>query len=593
MTSDGAAGEDGGERRTADAWRFTDWVGRQARRTPGRTAVIDADGGERLTYAELDRAVDRTAGRLGALGLEPGDHLGALVGTRVAAVRLVHAAARRGVTLVPVDPRGGADAVWDRLDRADATAVVCERPTEAVAVEALSEGVASSGRDDEGDLRLPLASVDEAASETVTPLESVDPAAVAAASWGMDDRLLVLFTSGTTGASKPVSLTAGNVLASALGSALRLGHVPGDRWLCALPAYHMGGIAPFYRTAVYGTTAVVVERERLTGENRAGGDAGERDPTGRAGFDAEGTLRALDEHEATGVSLVPTQLRRLLDAAAGAEGPDALPDSLRFVLLGGGPAPETLIERCDRRDVPVCPTYGLTETASQVTTARPATATENVGTVGPPLALTDVVVARHDERTSASPRDDEDRAPPGYRACADGREGEVLVRGPTVTPGYYGAPERTAEAFAGDWLRTGDRGHLTNGRLSVHGRRDDRIVTGGENVASAAVERALRPVEGVRAVAVVGVPDPEWGERVAALVVREDDTAGENGDETGDGETTAGPTREGLLAACRERLPGPAVPRTLRFVDALPRTASGTVDRAAARDLVDETDDTD
>ena len=92
-------------------------------------------------------------------------------------------------------------------------------------------------------------------------------------------------------------------------------------------------------------------------------------PTGRAGFDAERTLRAMHEHAVTGASLVPTQLRRLLDAAAATEGPDTLPDSLRFVLLGGGPAPDALVERCGRRDVPVRPTYGLTETASQVTTA--------------------------------------------------------------------------------------------------------------------------------------------------------------------------------------------------------------------------------
>jgi len=567
------------DRRTAEAWRVGDWVRRQARRVPERTAVVDADtdaDGERLTYAELDRAVDRTAGRLVALGLGPGDHLGALVGTRVAAVRVVHAAARLVATLVPVDPRGGADAVWDRLDRADATAVVCEGPTEPVAVDALSDG--DRVADERDALRLPLASVDDAARRPVTPLESVDPGSVTPRRWGLADRLLVLYTSGTTGEPKPVSLTAGNVLASALASALRLGHAPDDRWLCELPAYHMGGVAPFYRTAIYGTTAVVTERERQRRPGTTTSADTAVDPTGRAGFDADRTLRALCEHDATGVSLVPTQLRRLLDAADDPGGPDALPASLRFVLLGGGPAPDALVERCGRRDVPVCPTYGLTETASQVTTARPGEATAHLGTVGAPLALTDVVVARPDDGASDSPGR-ADRAPTGFRECPEGETGEVLVRGPTVTPGYYGDPERTATTFAGEWLRTGDRGHLSGRRLFVHGRRDDRIVTGGENVDPAAVERALRAVEGVQAAAVVGVPDEEWGERVAALVVRDgpDDE----------------PTRETLLGACRERLPGHAVPRTVRFVDALPRTTSGTVDRAAARDLADDDGRTD
>ncbi|PSQ60614.1 2-succinylbenzoate-CoA ligase, partial [Halobacteriales archaeon SW_7_71_33] len=332
----------------------------------------------------------------------------------------------------------------------------------------------------------------------------------------------------TTGDPKPVTLTAGNVLASATGSALRLGVVPGDRWLCELPAYHTGGIAPFYRTAIYGTTAVVVERERAT--------TPAEEPTGRAGFDAERTLRAAHEHGATGASLVPTQLRRLLDAADadGDNGPDALPESLRFVLLGGGPVPDALVERCGRRDLPVCPTYGLTETASQVTTARPGEATAHVGTVGRPLAVTDVLVACEVEaETGDGPAGE---GPPGYRPC-----------------------------------EPGDRGRLVDGRLYVAGRRGDRIVTGGENVDPETVADAVRAVDGARSVAVVGVPDEEWGERVAALVVRDADDA---------------MTHEGVLAACRARLPDHAVPRTVRFVDDLPRTTSGTVDREAARALL-------
>jgi O-succinylbenzoic acid--CoA ligase len=558
-------------RAAADAWEFTDWADRRSRLSPERTAVVDTGTGTSLTYAALDERVQRTAGRLAALGVAPGDHLGALVGTRVAAVVLVHAAARLGVTLVPVDPRGGPAAVRDRLDGADASAVVCEAPTERTALTALDGG------DGHGDaaLALPLASVDATDRGAVTELATVAPASVRPAEWGLDDRLLVLYTSGTTGDPKPVQLTAGNVLASATSSALRLGVLPGDRWLCELPAYHMGGIAPFYRTAVYGTTAVVHEREPLAAP------AESDEPTGRDGFDAAGTLRALHEHAATGVSLVPTQLRRLLEAAdaAGADEPDGLPASLRFVLLGGGPAPERLIERCDRRDVPVCPTYGLTETASQVTTARPEEATERVGTVGRPLAFTDVVVARPTDGESAE-RAGAD-TPAGFRRPAPGEVGEVFVRGPTVTPGYYGRPAVTAERFVDGWLRTGDRGRLVDGRLFVAGRRADRIVTGGENVDPETVADAVRSVAGVRSVAVVGVPDEEWGEAVAALVVRAADAADRDA-------AAAEPSRETVLSACRERLPGHAVPRTVRFVAELPRTTSGTVDRDAARELLTE-----
>lgn len=555
------------DRTTVDGWRFTDWVDRRRRLSPDRTAVVGADTGDRLTYADLDDRIDRLAGRLAALGVEAGDHLGAVVGTRVEAVVLVHAAARLGATLVPVDPRGGPGGVQDRLDRADATAVVCEGPTAATTQAA----VAGDATDP------PVSSLDDGAREGVVSLPSVDPEPVSPAAWGLGDRLLVLYTSGTTGDPKPVELTAGNVLASATSSALRLGVVPDDRWCCELPAYHMGGIAPFYRTAIYGTTAVVLERTPL-GSDAAETDGevdpgAEADPTGRAGFDAERTLRALSDHEATGVSLVPTQLRRLLDAADAGDGPNALPDSLRFVLLGGGPAPDDLLRRCGRRDVPVCPTYGLTETASQVTTARPAEAVEHVGTVGRPLPFTDVLVASESDG-DGSP---DDVAPPGYRACDPGDAGEILVRGPTVTPGYYRRPAATDAAFAGEWFRTGDRGHLAAGRLFVHGRRGDRIVTGGENVDPEAVAAAVRSLAGVRSVAVVGLPDDEWGELVTALVVRDGD---DGRDHDVDGEA--------VRAACRERLPGHAVPRRVRFVSELPRTASGTVDREAARSLAAE-----
>jgi O-succinylbenzoic acid--CoA ligase len=542
-----------GRRRPARGWRFADWVTRRARRSPETAAVVDAE--TRLTYAALDDAVAQTAGRLAALGVERDDHLGLVVGTRRAAAAVVHAAARLGATLVPVDPRGDADAVRERLDRAGVTAVVCERPTATVVADVVDG--------------LPVATVDETTRDGVRSLPAVDPApaSVTPVELALDDRLLVLYTSGTTGDPKPVVLTAGNVLASATSSALRLGVAPGDRWLCELPAYHMGGIAPFYRTAIYGTTAVLVERERLPEDD----DAAPTDAsTGRAGFDAERTLRAMHEHAVTGASLVPTQLRRLLDAADATEGPDTLPDSLRFVLLGGGPAPDALVECCDARDTPVCPTYGLTETASQVTTATPDEATDYVGTVGRPLAFTDVLVARESE-TDDTRRSPATRGPPGYRPCAGGESGEILVRGPTVTPGYYDAPERTAAAFAGEWFRTGDRGRLVDGRLYVAGRRVDRIVSGGENVDPAAVADAIRTVDGVRAAVVVGVPDAEWGEHVAALVVPDAERPG---------------LRVSVVDACRERLPAHAVPRTVRMVETLPRTVSGTVDREAARDLL-------
>jgi O-succinylbenzoic acid--CoA ligase len=279
----------------------------------------------------------------------------------------------------------------------------------------------------------------------------------------------------------------------------------------------MGGLAPFVRSVLYGT-AVVVQRE----------------------FDAAETARVLDAHDVTGVSLVPTMCKRLLDTGWEPA------DSLRFVLLGGGPASPDLVDRCRERGVPVCPTYGMTEAASQIATARPETAFEHRGTVGQPLLNTDVSVLA-----------DGDPAETGER-------GELVVSGPTVTPGYLD-DAATDAAFSERGFHTGDVGYRDeDGHLWVVGRADDRIVTGGENVESHAVAATIRACPGVEDAAVVGLPDEEWGERVAALVVG-----------TVDPET--------IRDHCRAELAPYEVPKTVRVVAELPRTPSGTVDRDAVR----------
>jgi O-succinylbenzoic acid--CoA ligase len=243
-------------------------------------------------------------------------------------------------------------------------------------------------------------------------------------------------------------------------------------------------------------------------------------------------------------------LVRLLDAGW------TPPASLRFVLLGGAPASEELLERALDRGVPVYPTYGATETASQVATATPADVRAHPETVGRPLRRTDVSVLDADGS-----------------AASTGERGEVVVSGPTVTPGYLDS-DQTAAAFDDAGFHTGDVGYRDEaGRLWVVGRLDDRIVTGGENVHPADVADALTALPGVADAAVVGLPDEEWGERVATLVVPVD--------------RTDPPTAEALRSALRGEIADFAVPKTVAVADELPRTASGTVDRAAVRERLE------
>jgi len=523
-------------------WPQTDWLAARAAASPEADAVIDtdavidadagadADTADTWTYADLDAATDAVARSLAARGVGPADHVGTLLDTGLPFVLVVHALDRLGAVLVPLNVRHTPGELARACDRADVTTVLCDGDTESSAREAAErcdEAPAVVSIDAIAPENSPPDATDSDATQSATderPLPSVERSPA--------DVRVVLFTSGTTGEPKAVPLTAGNLFASAVASAFRLGVVPDDRWLCCLPMYHMGGLAPVLRSTLYGTT-VVLQSE----------------------FDADRTPAVAREHGVTGVSLVPTMLRRIIDAAP------ELPDSLRFVLLGGAPAGAELIEACARREIPVHPTFGMTETASQVATATPREAFEYEGTVGRPLFGTSVTIV------------DEDGDP-----LPSGETGELVVDGPTVTPGYYGDAAATEASFGEYGLHTGDVGYRDEcGRLWVLNRRDDRIVTGGENVDPGEIAGALREHPKIRDAAVVGIDDAEWGERVAALVVPERDS--DEGANTGPTALDADAVRE----HCRERLAGYKLPRTVTFADELPRTASGTVDRERVR----------
>ena len=573
-----------------------DWLSHRVVSSPDDTALVRAEDGEAWSYTDLDRLVSETAGRLVAHGLGEGDRIGVLTPAYVGTVGLVHATMRIGATFVPLGRELTVREIAARIDRTGLDAVVCAEPTESTATDAASQidGV-------------PVYSVDDPTSADVTGVHEVDPAALDPPTWSFPDPLCILFTSGTTGEPKPVPLTAGNVYSSAVAAAFRLGVEPDDRWLVSLSLHHMGGLAPVYRSVLYGTTLVL-----------------------REGFDAGGTADDIDAYDVTGVSLVPTMLRRMLDRRG------TLSDSLRAVLLGGAPAPAELLERCRDYSIPVYPTYGMTEAASQITTATPRDTRDRIGTVGRPLFGTDVTIVGDD-------------GDPVER----GETGEIVVDGPTITPGYLRdeTDERDSEDvddrdvpgpeavdlngidvedldrsdFGPHGLHTGDVGEFDeSGYLHVLNRVDDRIISGGENVEPGEVGDVLREYDGVEDVAVVGLDDDVWGERVAALVAVGDrmspvaaetaaadgevtevaevdgaDPTGADGADSGGSEAlvpAAGGERIGpapldeaaFLAFARERLAGFKIPKTIAYVEELPRTVSGTVDREATRAVLRE-----
>ena len=338
----------------------------------------------------------------------------------------------------------------------------------------------------------------------------------------------VVWTSGTGGRPRGVALPFAAFDASARASAERLGLGPDDVWLASLSPAHVGGLALVTRALLLGARLVAV------GPFEAASASALIDGRGRP----EGIA-------VTHVSVVPTQLLRLLDARGGTPPPA----SFRCALVGGAAAPAGVLDRALESGWPVSLTYGLTEATSQVATAPPAQVRGKPGTVGKPLAGVEVRVAP---------------------------EGEILVRGATLASAYVASDEPLLGSDG--WLHTGDLGRLdAEGDLWVTGRRIDRIVSGGVTVDALEVEEALRAHPAVRDAAVVGLPDEEWGERVGAWV----EPAAPPPSAPGSGAGAVDLQVAALDAWLRERLSPAKLPRVYHLAAGLPRNANGKVDRSA------------
>ncbi len=480
-----------------------DWLKERTAISPHAPALII--NAQTWTYAELDRVVQQTAVTLHNNSIRQGDHVAALLPNSIEYVCLVHAAARIGAVLVPLNGRlTPAELQW-QINHVGCKILI---------------GNAASAKAAKK-LNCQLLIVNCQLSMRDTPL-IIDNCPLT-----IDHYQSIIFTSGTTGRPKGAVITFANHFWSATASAYRLGVSPNDRWLSVLPLYHVGGLAVLFRSCLYGTAVILHDRFRLPAINAS-----------------------LDNDSPTLISLVPTMLRRLLASR------DKWPASLRLILLGGAAASAELIEEANKLSINnppplVAPTYGLTEATSQVTTMRPDEAVRKQGCVGKPLMFTSVKII-NENGESVSPN----------------QIGEIIVTGPTVMAGYFQKKSRFLQKR--DFLATGDLGYLDeDGDLWIVQRRTDLIVTGGENVYPSEVERVLRGHTAVFQACIVGLNDGEWGQIVAAMVQLR---------------PSAAITKADLLTFCRQRLAGYKLPRYMRFVDALPQTASGKIARHAVKE---------
>lgn len=487
------------------------WLAERARRTPHAPAIAWRD--EVVDYAELDRRAAALARDLASAGVGRGDVVATSFDNGPEGPVLLWALHALGAVLLPLNRRASAPELAHALT--DSGAVLLAHGEGEAAAQA---GLAASEV-----AGLPLARVDAAAElvscgAVTSRTRPVDPLLVGA--------MALLYTSGTTGRPKGAVLGAEAFLASARASESLLGTGPADRWLACMPLFHVGGLSILIRACLAGSLALVHER-----------------------FDPVRVDRALDRDGVTGVSLVAHMLERLLDVRGARRSPGAL----RCVLLGGGPTPEPLLERARAIGLPVAPTYGLTEAASQVATRWPV--------------------------DDASPRGGRMRALPGTalrilddrgRPVAAGVPGEIAVRSDSLMRGYLGQPEASAKALRDGWLHTGDVGVLDeDGRLGVLDRRDDLIISGGENIYPAEIEAVLLRHPAVAEAAVIGVEDARYGARPAAFWVPVDPAAAE----------------PDLAAHCRAALAAFKLPVAFARVPSLPRSASGKLLRRELRRL--------
>ncbi len=494
-----------------------DWLALRAQRSPEKTALIFE--GQAWSYRQLHERVDGIAAALQRSGVEPGDRVAAALPNRVEFVGSIHALARIGAVLVPLNIRQTAHELAKQVETTRCSHVLFSETTSSQAAVLTAPGLTPVLIDPAALRSARTREAGRAGRLAGKPLRPTKKQALQS----------IVFTSGTSGASKGALLTFENHLWSASASAFRLGVDPADSWLACLPLYHVGGMAIVFRSCLYGTTIVLKER-----------------------FDPHDMAETILKQRITLVSLVPTMVRRLLEVDNNWH---AAP-KLRCILVGGAAASHTLLEDCLSRKLPVALTYGLTEAASQVATATPDRVRRKPGTVGKPLMFCEV-------RIQGS----------GGQDAKVGEIGEILVSGPTVGLGYLQSSDGGYLAFPNGVLATGDLGYFDEtGDLWIVERKDDLIITGGENVYPAEVEQTILAHPAVFEASVTGVLDDEWGQRVAALIVPRKDSK---------------LSADEIIRFCRGRLAGYKIPRLIRFTDILPTGNSGKVQRDLVREVLE------
>lgn len=485
---------------------------RRAHLDPELEALVEVERERRFTYKELNARTNQVANVLLAKGLRKGDRVAFLMRNGVEFVESYFAVAKIGAVAVPLNWRLALDELEFIVKDSGSLALMYDSTCDSAALSLFQRkpGIHTWLRSGPSD---PAVAFADSYEEQLRKSSAAEPRL----SGADDDLLFIMYTSGTTGRPKGVMHTHETMIWMSFTMNTTCDIRYQDRDLAILPLFHIGALLPLTAVIHRGGTVVVLRS-----------------------FDAGRIFQTIEAERITTMWGVATTLRLMMQH----EDRDKYNcSSLRWVVGGGESVPVSLIEYYAKLGIRVLQDYGLTE-CGPATIISPQEAMTKAGSVGKPYVHTNVKVV-NEEGAEVAPE----------------QVGEVVVKGRHIMKGYWKQPKETDRAIRNGWLYTGDLGRIDeNGYLYIQGRRKDIIISGGENISLAEIERVIIEHPKVREVAVIGQPSSKWGESPAAIVVMKD------------GERISA---KELIDYCREKIAGYKVPHAVEFTTEIPRTPTG------------------
>jgi long-chain acyl-CoA synthetase len=481
---------------------------------PDKHFLLSEADGRRYTFAEFDAAVNRTAGLLVSHGIAKGDAVSLLMPNSAEYVIAYFACWKLGAVAGPVNSLLKAHEIEYVISDSEAKALMVHSDFLPV-IESVGQKLPT--------LQAVIRFDDEVAAtkDLIGDFSISGSTNLTVSEINLDSEAIIIYTSGTTGKPKGCLLTHGNLIANARQISQWLGFTKDDRLLSVMPLFHMNAVSVTTMAALYAGGSTVVSPK----------------------FSSSRLWQIISDFQVTSFGSVATMLSMLLSTY-----PDGVPkglktDQLRFAMCGSAPVPAEVLKRFEETfDCLVIEGYGLSESTCR-STFNPPDKRRRAGSCG--LAIGNEMKVF----------DEEDRD------VADGKLGEIVLRGENILKGYYKNEDATAKAFRGGWFHTGDIGYRdADGFFYIVDRKSDMIIRGGENIYPREIDEVLYQHPAVASAATIGVPDPLYGEEVAAFIVLKDGVA------LGEDE---------IISYCKEQLADYKCPKTVRFVDEIPKGPTG------------------